>query len=389
MKSLTDKFFRYVAGTSGEPMAIEVSHAQGMHIHTASGKRFLDMIAGISVCNAGHSHPTIVEAVKNQVEKYMHLMVYGELVEAPQVELAELLCSQLPDSLSSVYFVNSGAEAVEGALKLAKRATGRGEIIHCENSYHGCTNGAMSVMGCDSHKAAFQPLLPNTKAIRFGNHDDLQEITAQTACFIVEPVQGEAGIRIADNDYWRAVRQRCDETGTLLVFDEIQTGMGRTGQMFCFQHYDIKPDILLLAKALGGGMPLGAFIASKELMSLLTYNPVLGHMTTFGGHPVSCAAGLAHLKLLIQHNYPALAEEKGRKLEEIMKNYPGVKEVRRKGLMMAVDFKDENTNLAMYKQWLDRGVFTDWFLFCNTALRIAPPLIIENEDIEEFKKLIL
>ena len=379
-------FYKHIAGTSEEPMGIEIAKASGMYIHTTSGKSYLDMIAGISVCNMGHSHPAIVEAVKKQAEHYMHVMVYGELIEEPQVKLAELLCSQLPSQLSSVYFVNSGAEAVEGAMKLAKRVTGRREIIHCHHAYHGSTQGALSLMGDEEYKSAFQPLLPETKAIHFGKMEELQQITDKTACFVVEPIQGEAGVRMATQDYWQAVRQRCDETGTLLIFDEIQSGLGRTGKLFAFEHYGVVPDILLLAKALGGGMPLGAFISSKENMHTLTHNPMLGHMTTFGGHPVSCAAALAHLQLIIEGKYWKKAEIIGKTLEELFYRLEGVKEIRRKGLMMAVDFCDEATNMKAYKHFLQQGIFIDWFLFCNTALRVAPPLIMGEAEVEELEE---
>ncbi|MEG1555402.1 MAG: aminotransferase class III-fold pyridoxal phosphate-dependent enzyme [Bacteroidales bacterium] len=385
-RHLTPEFYRYVGQTSNEPLAIEIEKAEGMHIYAKNGERYLDLIAGISVCNMGHSNPRIVEAVKRQVEKYMHIMVYGEVVQDTQVELAELLCTHLPSPLSSVFFVNSGSEAVEGGLKLAKRITGRGEIIHCDHSYHGATNGALSVMGCDSFKQAFQPLLPNTKAIRFGVAEDLEMITEKTACFIVEIVQGEAGVRCAEKEYWQKVRQRCNNTGTLLIIDEIQTGLGRTGKLFGFEHYGIVPDILLLAKAFGGGLPLGAFISSKEHMSLLTHDPVLGHITTFGGHPVSCAAGLEHLKLITETKIYEQVENKGCQLEEIMKQLKGVKEVRRKGLIMAVDFGEQAYNFAMVKKFFEVGLFTDWFLFCDTALRIAPPLIIGAAEIEELQE---
>lgn len=382
---IAEKFHKYVAGTSNEPMAIEIERAEGMYLYTPDGKSYLDMIAGISVCNMGHSHPAIIEATKKQIDRYMHLMVYGELIEEPQVELASLLCQYLPEQLSSVYFVNSGAEAVEGGLKLAKKVTGRQEIIHCEKSYHGCTQGAMSVMGSEEFKDAFKPLLPKTRAIRFGILEDLEQITTDTACFIVEPIQGEAGVRFADKTYWQAVRQRCNETGTLLIFDEIQTGLGRTGKLFCFEHYGIVPDILLLAKALGGGMPLGAFISSKENMSALTQNPTLGHMTTFGGHPVCCAAALAHLKLITENKYWEKAEKNGAALEEIIRQIDGIKEIRRMGLMIAADFHDEEKNIKTYKRFLQNGIFIDWFLFCSTALRFAPPLIIGEKEIQDLE----
>lgn len=385
---LTRNFFSHVAQTSDDPMGISIDHAEGMYVFGTDGKKYIDLVAGISVCNMGHSHPAIVKAVQKQVAKYMHVMVYGEVIQRPQVELATLLCNQLPENLSTVFFVNSGSEAVEGGLKLAKRATGRQEMIHCEHAYHGCTHGAMSVMGCNDFRKAFEPLLPQTRAIRFGCEEDLQLITEKTACFIIEPVQGEGGIQTADKHYWQAVRNRCTETGTMLIFDEIQTGLGRTGKLFAFEHYDIKPDILLLAKALGGGLPLGAFIASSQIMELLTHNPALGHISTFGGHPVSCAAALAHLKLILDHKMWQHVEEKGQILEAIFKQLPNLKEIRRKGLMMALDFKDTNYCLKMDKKFLEVGLLTDWFLFCDTALRIAPPLIISDHELQEIEQII-
>jgi acetylornithine/succinyldiaminopimelate/putrescine aminotransferase len=313
----------------------------------------------------------------------MHGRVYGELVPQPQVELAEKLCSFLPTSLNSVFFVNSGSEAVEGALKLAKRYTGRAELIHFENAYHGSSHGAMSMMGNETYKAAFEPLLPNTKAIRFGVEEDLKEITEKTAAIIVEPVQGEAGVRMASAEYWQKLKQRCEATGALLIADEIQTGLGRTGKMFAFEHYHIIPDILLLGKAFGGGMPLGAFIADKKIMHVLTHNPVLGHITTFGGHPVCCAAGLAHLKIITENIMWKNAEEIGQKFEDILWKIPHVKEIRRKGLMIAVDFYNTETNFKTLHLLLEEGLFADWFLWCDTALRIAPPLILNEEQLEE------
>jgi acetylornithine/succinyldiaminopimelate/putrescine aminotransferase len=380
---------RHLAGTSPDPMNIEICRANGMIIETPTGKQYLDMIAGISVCNMGHSHPIIVEAVKKQVEKYMHVMVYGELIQTSQVLLSEMLSEYLPPTLSSAFFVNSGSEAVEGGLKLAKKITGRQEIIHCQNSYHGCTHGAMSVMGSVAHRLAFAPLLPNTKSIRFGEISDLEQITNKTACFIVEPIQGEAGVRIADRTYWQAVKQRCEQTGALLIFDEIQTGMGRTAKLFCFEHYDVVPDILLLAKALGGGMPLGAFISSQKNMQTLITKPILGHISTFGGHPVSCAAALAHLQLIVKEKLWEKANIQGKKIVEILKKLPEIQEIRQIGLMIAADFGNSNTCMKMYKKCLDRGIFTDWFLFCPSALRLAPPLIIRDEDIAIFEERIL
>jgi acetylornithine/succinyldiaminopimelate/putrescine aminotransferase len=386
MKSyLTNGFYKHLAQTSDAPVAIEVERAKGVYFYDKSGKKYLDLIAGISVCNMGHSHPEIVNAIKTQLDKYMHVMVYGELIQQSQVELAEKLCSFLPESLNSVFFVNSGSEAVEGALKLSKRYTGRTELIHFENAYHGSSYGAMSMMGNEVYKNAFQPLLPDTKAIRFGVEDDLQKITEKTAAIIVELIQGEAGVRIATTEYWQKLKLRCEQTGTLLIVDEIQTGLGRTGKLFAFEHYNIIPDILLLGKAFGGGMPLGAFIADKKLMHVLTYNPVLGHITTFGGHPVCCAAGLAHLNLITTHKMWKNAETIGEKLETILWKIPHVKEIRRKGLMIAVDFHNTERNFKNLKILLEKGIFSDWFLWCNTALRIAPPLILNEDDLREIE----
>jgi len=388
LSNLTNSFLKYVAQTSPEPIAIEVTHAQGVFFYDRLGKKYLDLIAGIAVCNMGHSHPEIIKAVKEQLDKYMHLMVYGELIQQPQVELAENLCALLPASLNSVFFVNSGSEAVEGALKLAKRYTGRTQLIHFKNAYHGSSHGAMSMMGNEAYKTVFQPLLPDTNAIRFGVEEDLPEITEKTAAIIVELIQGEAGVRIASAEYWQKLKQRCELTGTLLIADEIQTGLGRTGKLFAFEHYNITPDILLLGKAFGGGMPLGAFVAGKNIMNQLTHNPALGHITTFGGHPVCCAAALAHLKLITENNMWKNAESIGEKLEKILWKIPNVKEIRRKGLMVAVDFQDTATNFKTLNMLLEKGIFSDWFLWCDTALRIAPPLILNEQHLEEIIRIL-
>jgi acetylornithine/succinyldiaminopimelate/putrescine aminotransferase len=385
---MKNSFYKHIAQTSDTPIAIEVERAEGVYFYDTKGKKYLDLIAGISVSNMGHSHPGIINAVKEQLDKYMHVMVYGELVQHPQVELAETLCSFLPNSLNSVFFVNSGSEAVEGALKLAKRYSGRTELIHFENAYHGSSHGAMSVMGNETYKSAFQPLLPDTKAIRFGVEEDLQQITDKTAAIIVELIQGEAGVRIASVEYWQKLEQRCEQTKTLLIADEIQTGLGRTGKLFAFEHYNITPDILLLGKAFGGGMPLGAFIANKKVMNVLTHNPVLGHITTFGGHPVCCAAGLAHLKLITENEMWKNAETMGEKLEEILWKIPHVKEIRRKGMLIAVDFHDAEVNFKTLHSFLENGLFSDWFLWCDTAMRIAPPLIFGEMDLKEIENLL-
>jgi len=383
--SLTNSFLKHIAQTSDTPIAIEVEHAHDIFFYDTTGKKYMDLISGIAVCNMGHSHPKIINAVKKQLDKYMHLMVYGELVQQPQVELAERLCACLPASLNSVFFVNSGSEAVEGALKLAKRYTGRTQLVHFENAYHGSSHGAMSMMGNEAYKAAFRPLLPDTKAIRFGVEEDLQAITEETAAIIAELIQGEAGVRIASSEYWQKLKQHCKQTGTLLIVDEIQTGLGRTGKLFAFEHYNITPDILLLGKAFGGGMPLGAFIADKKVMNVLTYNPALGHITTFGGHPVCCAAALAHLKLITENEMWNNAEIIGEKLETILWKIPHVKEIRRKGMMIAVDFHDTATNFKTLQALLEKGIFSDWFLWCDTALRIAPPLILNEKHLKEIE----
>lgn len=377
-KSLLDRFYMHVGQTSSEPVAIQVERAEGAYFFDQNGRPYLDLIAGISVCNLGHGNPLIKKAVKDQVDRYMHLMVYGELVQTPQVELADLLCQHLPDPLDSVFFVNSGSEAVEGALKLAKRATGRTEIIHFENSYHGATHGAMSVMSSPEYKNAFQPLLPETRSIRMGIAEDLEYITNKTAAVIVELVQGEGGVRSAHAIYWKMLREKCDETGALLIVDEIQTGLGRTGKLFAITHYDLVPDILLLAKAFGGGMPLGAFVASQKLMVELTHHPVLGHITTFGGHPVCCAAGLAHLKQIIDGKYWENASQIGIEMKKVFHQFPQVKEIRNLGALMAIQFDSSATNFKVLNQFLNVGLFSDWFLWCDSACRIAPPLIFDE-----------
>src|SRR6201996_1197853 len=310
MPTLRQLFLANNAQTTDFPLLLEFERAEGIYMYNSEGKAYIDLISGIGVSNLGHSHPKVIEAIKQQVDKYMHLMVYGEYVQTPQVRFAEKLTSILPENLQSVYFVNSGAEAVEGALKLAKRYTGRSQIIACKNSYHGSTHGALSVMGNEEFKHAYRPLLPMVNFIRFNKIANLERITTQTACVIIETIQGEAGIRVPDATYLQALRKRCTETGTLLILDEIQAALGRTGKLFAFEHFDITPDILLMAKALGGGMPIGAFISSNEIMGALKENPILGHITTFGGHPVCCAAGLAALEVLLDEDLIASVEAK-------------------------------------------------------------------------------
>lgn len=381
-------FLQHNAQTTLEPLLLEFTKASGMYLYDTAGKKHLDLIAGIGVSNVGHCHPAVVNAVKEQVENYMHIMVYGEFVQSPQVNFAKALADVLPNHLNCTYFVNSGAEAVEGAMKLAKRYTGRSEIISCHNSYHGSTQGALSLMGNEEFKQAYRPLLPDIRFISFNVIADLDLITERTAAVFMETVQGEAGLRTADKAYFEALRAKCTATGTLLVLDEIQCGFGRTGKMFGFEHYGIAPDILLLAKGIGGGMPIGAFISSTEIMRALATNPILGHLTTFGGHPVSCAAGLATLQTIQKENIVDGVEEKGELFKKLL-IHPAIKEVRGKGLMMAIEFENFEINKKIIDACIADGVISDWFLHCSNSMRVAPPLIITNEEIEYACEVIL
>ncbi len=374
-------FLKHVAQTSDAPLMLEIEKAEGMYMYTSDGKKIMDLISGISVSNVGHRHPKIVDAVKNQLDKYMHLMVYGEFIQSPQTELAHRICEQLPEKLSSVYFTNSGSEANEGALKLAKRYTGRREIIACKNAYHGSTQGVLSIIGGENFKKGYEPLLPETNYIHFNSFEDLDVITSKTACVIIEPVQGEAGVISPAEGYLEALRKRCTETGTLLIFDEIQTGFGRTGTLFAFQKFGVIPDILTIAKGMGGGMPIGAFIASKEIMHVLTHNPVLGHITTFGGHPVCCAASKACLVVILENQLCEQVKEKEERFIKQLK-HPLIKEVRSNGLLIAVQFKNFEFNKKVINTCIENGLLTDWFLFNDSSMRIAPPLIISNEEID-------
>ena len=382
MLSQRQLFLLNTAQTSNFPRMLEIDRAEGIYLYDTSGKRYIDLVSGFAVSNIGHRNPKVVEAIKGQVDKYLHVTVYGEYIQAPQVKFAEKLCSVLPPTLNSVYFVNSGAEATEGAMKLAKRFTGRTEIIACRNSYHGSTHGALSVMGNEHYKQAYRPLLPNINFINFNDLENLQSISNQTAAVIIETIQGEAGIQVPDFKYMQALRNRCNETGTLLILDEIQTGFGRTGKLFGFEHFEISPDILLLAKGMGGGMPIGAFISSKEIMDVLKENPILGHITTFGGHPVSCAAGLATLKVILDEN---LIEDVAEK-EALFRQYlvhPKIREIRGKGLMLSIQLNTFYEVEEVSSYCSKNGVIIDWFLNCDTALRIAPPLIITPSQIKE------
>ncbi len=388
MLTLRQLFLANNAQTTDFPLLLEFERAEGVYMYDKAGKAYLDLISGIGVSNLGHSNPYVINAIKEQLDKYMHLMVYGEYVQTPQVKFAEKLVSLLPANLSSVYFVNSGAEAVEGALKLAKRYTGRSQVVACHNSYHGSTQGALSVMGNEEYKQAYRPLLPGINFIRFNHIDDLPLIKEETACVIIETVQGEAGIRVPDKSYLQALRKRCTETGTLLILDEIQAALGRTSKLFAFEHFDIVPDILLLAKALGGGMPVGAFISSNEIMGALKENPILGHITTFGGHPVCCAAGLAALEVLLNENLTASVDAKSKLFHQLLV-HPLIKEVRGKGLMLAVELESFEFNKKVIDRCIENGIVVDWFLHCSNSMRIAPPLIITEDEIRKACEVIL
>ena len=389
---LRRRFLEHVGQTSPSPLMIPVARAEGVFVLHAWGGPYEDLGGGVWVNDVGHGNPEVVEAVKRQAERYMHVMVYGEMLEPPQVEYATEIAALLPQPLESVYFVNSGAEAVEGALKLAKRWTRRAEIVSMRRAYHGSTHGAMSMMGepeGEEWKNAFRPLLPGVRSIEFNDFDALAEITERTACVLCEPVQGEAGVRPPAEGYLEALRRRCTETGALLIFDEIQTGMGRTGEMFAMTKYGVTPDIVCLAKAFGGGMPLGAFIASREVMGTLQCDPVLGHITTFGGHPVCCAAGLAALRFLQRTGIVADVERKGALYEELIGGHPQVKEIRRSGLLMAVELGSSDKMFRMMEMFASEGILSDWFLFCDTAFRISPPLTIDDAQIRDSADIIL
>jgi acetylornithine/N-succinyldiaminopimelate aminotransferase len=384
--NLRQLFLQHVAQTSPAPLALEIVKAQGCTLTDASGKDYIDLIGGISVANTGHSHPAVIEAIKKQLDKYMHIMVYGEFIQSPQVQYAHLLTEHLPPTLNSVYFTNSGAEAVEGAMKLAKRVTGRTEIIAFKNSYHGSTQGALSIIGDEYWRNSFRPLLPGIQHLSYNSFEDLQYINDRTACIIAETVQAEAGIIAPQKEWIHALQDRCKETGTLLILDEIQAGFGRTGQLWGFQNFNVIPDILLLGKALGGGMPLGAFIAAKELMDRLTDNPVLGHITTFGGHPVCCAAGMASLKILLESQIDVKSKEQQFRS---MLVHPKIKAVRSFGLWMAVEFDSFDTCKKVIDKCIEGGVITDWFLFASNCMRISPPLTISPAEIDTACQVII
>lgn len=380
-------FLQHVGQTSTAPLCLEIVKAEGSKLYDANGKEYIDLIAGISVCNVGHRHPAVTEAIKQQIDAYLHIMVYGELVESPQVQYAKLLTSHLPESLNSVFYTASGSEATEGAMKLAKRYTGRTQIISFKNSYHGSTQGALSIMGDEYWRNAFRPLLPDIMQLNYNSLEDLANITERTACVIAETIQAEAGVIVPEKEWLKALRNRCAETGTLLVLDEIQCGFGRNGTLWAFEQFDVVPDILLLGKALGGGMPLGAFVADKKIMDSLSSNPVLGHINTFGGHPVCCAAGLAAFKVLLEERLIDSVKQKEELFLSLLK-HPTIKSVRSHGLMIAVEFENYETNKRIIDACIANGVFTDWFLFASNCLRIAPPLTISEAEIRKACEII-
>ncbi|WP_303317495.1 aspartate aminotransferase family protein [Flavivirga abyssicola] len=381
-------FFKYQAQTTPHPLAMEISHASGSYIYDTENKAYLDFVAGVSACPLGHNHPKVINAIKAQLDNYLHVMVYGEYIQKPAVELTKLLAKNLPDSLEKTYLTNSGTEAIEGALKLAKRATGRSEIIAAHNAYHGNTMGAMSVMGYEERKQAYRPLLPDVQFITFNNETELEHITIKTACVILETIQGGAGFIEPQEKYLEKVRNRCDAVGALLILDEIQPGIGRTGKLFGFEHYNCIPDILVTGKGLGGGMPIGAFTASGKLMELLQDNPKLGHITTFGGHPVIAASALATLKEITESNLMQQASEKEKLIRKLLV-HPLIKEIRGKGLMLAIIMPSEEITNSLILKCQEAGLILFWLLFEPKAVRITPPLTITNEEISKGCSIII
>lgn len=390
MLSSRQLFLQHLAQTSDAPLALEIDRAEGIYMYGPRGKSYIDLIAGISVSNLGHRHPKVMAAIAAQSERYLHTLVYGEFILSPQVQLAKYLADLLPASLSSCYFVNSGTEATEGAMKLAKRYTGRAEIIACETSYHGSSQGALSLMSTDFFTAPFRPLLPNINHIAFNSWPDLNKITEKTAAVIIEPVRAEKGVEKPLEGYLKALRARCTAVGALLIFDEIQVGCGRTGSFFAFEQFDVLPDILLLAKGFGGGMPIGAFIASQEIMQVLSHNPFLGHITTFGGHPLCCAAALANLKVLKEEYEELIGTVKEKEaLFLSLLQHPKIKAVRSAGLLMAVQLSSYEQTKAVILKCMEKGLISDWFLFNDSAIRIAPPLIITPKQIHQAVEIVL
>mgnify|MGYP002639394806 CR=1 FL=1 len=382
-------YYQNLATPAFVPQAIEVVRAEGIYLTDDQNNQWVDLVSGVSVSNVGHRNPKVITAIKNQLDHYMHLMVYGEFIQSPQVQLASLMAQNLPKHLNSVYFVNSGSEANEGAMKLAKRATGRSEIIAFKNAYHGGTHGALSILGNEEMKYAFRPLLPDIRFLDFNIEEQIDSITTQTAAVVIESIQAEAGIILPKKGYLKAVKERCKEVGALLILDDIQMGFGRTGKLFSFENFDFEPDILTLAKGMGGGMPIGAFVASKELMQQLQFNPILGHITTFGGHPVSCAAAKASLELILDEDLSIKAEQKGKMFVDALANHPLVKEIRQKGLMLAIDVGSEELGAKAMKTLWENRLIVDQFLFNRNSFRIAPPLTITEKEIKEIIKTVI
>ena len=388
-------FLQHLAQTSDFPLALEIERAEGIYLYHKNGQRYLDLISGIAVSNVGHRHPAVLQAIHNQLDKYLHLMVYGEYVETPQVQLTAALVQTLAAyrtpkglSLDNVYLTNSGTEAIEGAMKLAKRFTGRTGFVSCVDAYHGSTQGALSLAGTEFFKRNYRPLLPGIKHIRHGNMADLDLISCRTAAVVIEPIAGEAGVRVPSREYLQALRQKCDYVGALLIFDEIQIGFGRTGSFWAFEQFGVVPDVLVCAKGMGGGMPIGAFIAPQAIMAVFKENPILGHITTFGGHPVSCAASLATLQTIVGQNLTANAFMIETVVREMLV-HPKIKAVRGRGAMLAAEFESFAVLKPVIDRAIERGVITDWFLFCDNAMRIAPPLIITETELLDGLNIVL
>ncbi|MCB0790185.1 MAG: aspartate aminotransferase family protein [Flavobacteriales bacterium] len=382
MDALHRAFLDHLAQTSPQPLALDIVHAEGCWLTDRSGKRYLDLVAGLAVNNVGHRHPRVVQAIREQLDRYLHVIPYGEFIQEPQVRYAERLTGLLPDGLDSAYFVNSGTEAIEAAVKLAKRATGRTRMIGFRKSYHGSTHGSLSLTDNTAKRYRNLPLLPDVDHLTFNDIEELDRITNDAACVVVEPVQGDAGVRVPDQAWMQALCERCTSVGALLVFDEVQTGFGRMGKLFAFEHFDVVPDILVLGKALGGGLPMGAFVSSRERMDLLTHDPVLGHITTFGGHPLPCVAGLAALEVLLEEDLIANAARMGEHFKQGLQ-HAAVEEVRGTGLMLAVELGDADRVQRAVHRSLDQGVLGFWFLSCPTAFRIAPPLSITPDQVDQ------
>jgi acetylornithine/succinyldiaminopimelate/putrescine aminotransferase len=384
-----DTFLQRLGQTSPFPFLIDVDYAEGIYIYDKSGKAYMDMISGVAVNNIGHRHPKVVEALKNQLDKHLHVMVYGEFIQDAENDFAEKLTAILPEQLNCVYAVNSGTEANEAALKLAKRVTGRTELISFRGSYHGSTHGSMSVSGNEVKKQAFRPLLPDVQFLQHNSIPDLERITEKTAGVIIETIQGDAGVREPSLEFLQALRKKCDETGAQLIFDEIQVGFGRTGRNFAFEHYNVIPDILTLGKAIVGGMSMGAFVSSRQKMNLFTFDPMLGHITTFGGHPMNCAAAAAAIDVLTSQIDPNEVERLGALLEQLISSSPEIKEVRRKGLLFAFDMESSERVAKVVDKCLEKGIITFWFLSHPYSFRLSPPLIITEEEIRKAGTLIL